>query len=132
MFGFLLDWWRRRSLAGRAVFRYHTGREWRYGDPGKIWRELLAHADLQPLDEAMRAAWEGKPEAPKVMAALRSVFAAEPLDTQTGRGLTDWEVMALVPVFSAYLEALKKNGVRGPSESHSTDSTASGPAEPPG
>ena len=40
--------------------------------------------------------------------AMREVFGVKPLDQETGKGLTEWEVMSLLGDFIDWLDSLKK------------------------
>jgi len=103
------QWYERRRLRGRGLFRYHDGRRIRYADPALLWRKLLNDPRLD-FEVMLPLADQGKePEATTVGKVLCEIFEVEPWDDTRRTGLTSWEVLDLVRQFDEYLDALKKN-----------------------
>jgi len=106
---FILGFCERRRLGRRALFLYHDGARWRWGDPAEIWRKLLSHPKMNFADMMPLAHQGHEPESGIVLAALAEIFDVRPWDEVSRSGLTNWEVLDLLRQFDEYLSALKKS-----------------------
>lgn len=100
--------WQQRRTRGRALFSYHDGARLRRADPAELWRKLLNHTRMNFADMLPLAHQGQEPEATIVLEALAEIFRVERWDDQSGRGLTNWELLDLVREFDEYLTELKK------------------------
>jgi thiamine pyrophosphate-dependent acetolactate synthase large subunit-like protein len=96
--------WKRR----RGLFRYHNGRRWVYADPLPLYRKVLKEADQLVV---LGAAFDQQkdPEASEFVQKLAEIFELTRYDPQTGRGLTDAEVVAVFQQFDAFLREIREN-----------------------
>lgn len=90
----------------RLIFRYHDGQRRVWGDPLAIWARLAVDNEWPKLIQEAEAGQE--PALSQVRGRLTAAFEARPLDPQSGRGLTDWELFDLFGRYMDYLDGLKK------------------------
>lgn len=125
-------WRNRRRLAKRQLFPFHDGQRWRFIDPFRAWREIQNHptynfeVEMPAVDAGEKQATDG------CIDALCGVFGCEKWDEQTGRGLTDSEVLGVYLALIEYLDELKKSISPGPIESPPSASESSTSPAPPG
>jgi len=104
----MLRWYRRWRLTKEgALFRYYNGRRIVYGDVLSLYRRITTHeANIPALLDAVDAQQE--PETTQFLNAVCDVFGLERYNEKTGRGLTEWEIIAVFVRFLELLESLKK------------------------
>lgn len=126
----LARWRHRQRIQARLIFEYHDGQRERYGDPFALWRFLVSHptANLEAL--AMAADQAEEPATTELVGVLCEAFNVSRLDSTTGEGLTDWEILDLLHQLDAFVAAAKKKRNPGPTSSESMDSASSEPAAP--
>jgi hypothetical protein len=127
---FLSRWAERRRQAARLIYHYHDGHQMRHADPLVLWRKLTLHPAkiAECLVDSLKA---GRGPDPETITALREVFAAEPFDETTGRGLTEGEVSQLYWAFANWSASLKKNAEPGQTSPQPTASEPSITPEAP-
>ncbi len=104
---------RRRSQADRLVYPYYDGKQVRMGDPFQLWRGMVNHSKLN-MDTMLEAVDIGQePETTIAVEAITEVFGLSRLDTYTGIGLTDGQVLDVLLDISNYFDELKKKHSRG-------------------
>ena len=120
----------RRKLGKRELFVYSDGTQTRRGDPFLIFRSIFNDPRIDLYRDKDLIDLGAEPETTKAVEVLSDAFGVTRWDGQ--RGLTDWELLALLKEFTAYMEALKKNGNPSSTLSPTMDSKSStSPACPP-
>lgn len=99
---------RRRRQRRMDLLRYWDGTGWRYGDPFLLYRKLWSHPELNIEAQAPLVDAGQEPETTIFVTALAEIFGVERWDPDTGRGLTDWEVLDCFQQLNEYMVALKK------------------------
>lgn len=96
--------WRRR----RGLFRYYNGQRWIDADPLPLYRKVLKEADQLVV---LGAAFDEQkdPEASEFVAKLAEIFELSRYNPETGKGLTDAEVVAVFQQFDAFLREIREN-----------------------
>ncbi len=126
-------WFMRRR---RGLFRYHNGQRWVYADPLPLYRKVLKEADQLVV---LGAAFDQQkdPEASEFVQKLAGIFELARYNSETGRGLTDAEVVAVFQQFDAFLREIRENFFPGStsrpdSAGESSGAPASGGTTPAG
>jgi hypothetical protein len=112
----------RRQARARMLFRFWDGSRWRYGDPFRIWRRIVNDEKFNVQNHGPLADAGMEPETTYCIEAVCAAFGVEQFSDQTGRGLTDQELLDLLAQLANYLNALKKNTASGPISPAPTDS----------
>lgn len=94
--------WRRRFL-----FRYHDGRKRTAADPLVLYRRLLKHGE-ELVVSAAAFDRQQDPEAEEFIRRLAEIFALVRYDPETGRGLTDAEIVAVFERFNGFLREVRE------------------------
>ena len=131
MFSTFARWRRRRRMQkAQAILPYWNGTRTVYGDPFKLWRELIHGGDFVIDDVLIRDVDAGKePETSKVINHVCKVFAVTRWNPETGDGLTDLEIIGILLSVFQWTNAVKKNTNPGPTSPEPTEtpfSTATG------
>lgn len=118
MFGWIFSAWRnwreRRALRrDRMIFEFFDGERIRYGDPLRIWREILADKEFS-VDTIDAVDRNEEPETTHCINCCCRVFGLKKLDPATGKGLTDAEIENVLSALVYYLDNVKKNFPPGP------------------
>jgi hypothetical protein len=115
----------------RQTFRFFDGQRWRRGDPFRIWRALENHdrLDMESMHQDVDAGVE--PACTIAMEAICEVFEVERYNSETGRGMLDWELSNMLAMFIYYISDLKKKQSPGSMPSSPTGSECSTSPEPP-
>lgn len=115
----------RAALQRRGLLPFFDGIRQRWADPFLVWRALYNHPVVN-LEKHGAAADEGsEPETTEYIKAIVEVFGVQRWDDVTRTGLTDWEILHLIPQLSSHLVALKKNTSPGPTSSPPTEPVSS-------
>lgn len=109
----MLGWvWRwiqaRRRARERNLYEYFDGRHFRRVDPWATYRALYGHAEFDMGVQLTAAVAGEEPELSKARKAICESFGCEPYNPDTGRGLTDEELFALLNDFIEWCFALEK------------------------
>lgn len=107
------------------LLRYWDGTGWRYGDPFLLYRKLWSHPTLNIEAQAPLVDAGQEPETTEFVTSLAEIFGVERWDPDTGRGLTDWEVLDCFQQLNEYMVALKKNTSGSPTSLPPTESASS-------
>lgn len=111
------DWLRRiderRRQRERDLIRFFDGAKIRYGDPFKIWRDLLndPEANFETMGDAIDSGAE--PETSICINAICRAFGVERWDPAKKRGLTDWQLLDLPVQLMDFFDGVKKNSSLG-------------------
>lgn len=111
------DWLRRiderRRQRERDLIRFFDGVKIRYGDPFKIWRDLLndPEANFETMGDAIDSGAE--PETSICINAICKAFGVERWDPAKKRGLTDWQLLDLPVQLMDFFDGVKKNSSLG-------------------
>lgn len=104
---------RRRIEKSRKIFEYWDGAAWRHGDPFRLWRGLMNHPKLN-METMLDAVDRGdEPETTITVEAVCDLFGLHQLDTATGKGLTDDQVVDVLFRLATYFETQKKTSNPG-------------------
>ena len=130
MLSTITSYFRRR---GKNVLPYWNGTRTVYGDPFKLYRELIHGADFLIDDFLIADVDAGKePETTKVIEHVCKVFGLTRWDPVTCHGVTDLEVVRILLKVFSWTNEVKKNSNPGPtSPTATTDATSSHSKEPP-
>lgn len=120
-----------RQTPSRGLFRFSDGVRIREVDPISVILALEAHPTFRMDLDPRRALEDGDSQAMATMAdAVRSAFGV-PEFTRPGRpGLTVYECVELLAVFSLYVDSQKKSTNPTPTSPASMESTSTASAEP--
>ena len=136
MFGFVRKWRQARRMkqmiAAGAVFGFWDGRQIRYADPFRIWRELTQDEQvnlerlLPEMDDMQCPAIE------TALAHTCKVFGVARWNETTQTGLTDLEILNLLRDVMEWTAYIKKNSSPGRTSPPSTPApTSSASPAPP-
>ena len=114
----------RRRRKSRLIFKYWTGDRWKYGDPMLLWRKIVNHPGFN-LEHGPLVDRGEEPETTAWAIGLADVFGVERWNPDTQTGLTDWEILDLLPQLTAYMETVKKKYSPGPISPAPTDLASS-------
>ncbi len=138
MFG-ILTWWRnRRARKRRNLFEFFDGKRFRLADPWPIYRQLYNDEEFivgkdrdDPADMLVDALNLEEPAFSKCVACGHRALGTKPLNSTTGEGLSEIEVVATVEEFLLWCDALlKKNGGLLTSSPPTGSNSSTGPACP--
>ena len=118
--------WRekRRIEKSRRIFEYWDGAAWRHGDPFRLWRGLMNHPKLN-METMLEAADRGdEPETTVAVEAVCELFGLHQLDPDTGKGLTDDQVIEILYQLASYVNDQKKTLNPGLTSSSPTDQSS--------
>ena len=114
--------WEPRS---RGLFRFHDGKRIRQVDPISVLMALESHPKFRLDLDPKRALEDGDQEAMALLAdAVRSAFGVREFSSPRRAGLTVYECVELLAVFSFYVDSQKKSTNTSPTCPPSTESTS--------
>ena len=133
MFSQLTSYFRRR---GKNVLPYWNGTRQVYGDPFKLYRDLMHGADFVIDDYLIADVDAGKePQTTKIIEHVCKVFGLTRWNAETCTGVTDLEVVGILLKVFSWTNQVKKNSSPGPTSPPSTEQESStspaGPSETP-
>lgn len=119
---------RRRSRAIRGLFRFYDGRKICEVDPISVMLSLDAHPEFRMDLDPKRALLDGDQAAmSRLASAVRDAFGVVAFSGPGKSGLTVFECVELLSVFTLYVELQKKSTSPPPISQPSMASTSSGP-----
>lgn len=91
------------SKESRKIFRYHDGTSERFGDPLAIrrryWRAIQGENETELFQQAGGPLDIADEALSRLLPIIRMTFEVEPLDPNTGLGLTEDETLELLKSF---------------------------------
>lgn len=127
----LKSWFLARRMIGRGFFAYYDGEKTVWGDPLRIWRALQNDPEIELATALIGAGEAREPDTTRTIEAICRAFGVKRFDPETGKGLSDHEVIAQLFALTAWVDAQKKNGNLGPISLPPTDGASSNAPEPP-
>ena len=119
----LFSYFRRR---GKNVLPYWNGTRQVYGDPFKLYRDLMHGADFVIDDMLIADVDQGKePETTRVIEHVCKVFGLTRWNPATCQGVTDLEVVGILLKVFSWTNAVKKNSSPGPTSPKTTEPQSS-------
>ena len=109
MLGWIKRWLKaRRIRRERLLYEFFDGTRFVRVDPWATYRALYGHAEFDMSQQLTAAVAGEEPEVSKARRAICDAFGCRPYEPNTGEGLTDEELFALLNHFIDWCFELQK------------------------